>query len=306
MEIANFGVEEWLNVYETKAQHDIAQSTISSLSMEELMSFSPDNGKTFYEKLNQKKMNYGDIEGSEDFKKAVSSIYQNVSSKQILQTNGATGANLLALYALIKPKDHVISMFPTYQQLYEIPKSLGAEVSYWNLNKKNKWLPDINELKKLIRPDTKMICLNNANNPTGTVITTDLMKEVVKIAKSVGAYVLVDEVYLPLDDEVDVTSIVDLYDRGIATNSLSKTYSIPGIRVGWIVANEDLTDLFRKYRDYTMICSGVFSDQLAVYALQHRSQIIMRNKKIIQHNLSILKEWVSNESLVEHCLLYTI
>lgn len=299
MDIANFGVEEWLNVYETQAETDIAQSTIASLTMTELMSFSDDQGQAFYQTLNQQKMNYGAIEGSDAFKQAVSQLYQNVSSQQVLQTNGATGANLLALYALVKPGDHVVTMFPTYQQLYEIPKSLGAEVSYWYLDSAQQWVLSIAELKKLIRSNTKLICLNNANNPTGTVISTELMQEIVAVAKTVGAYVLVDEVYLPLDETVDVTSIVDLYDRGIATNSLSKTYSIPGIRVGWVIANETLTDQFRKYRDYTMICSGVFSDQLAVYALTHRNQILERNQRIVQRNLTILKEWAATESLVD-------
>jgi aspartate/methionine/tyrosine aminotransferase len=299
MDIANFGVEEWLNVYENDARFDIAQSTIASLTMQELMDFSDDHGKQFYHELNQQKMNYGAIEGSDNFKNEVSKLYQTVSSSQILQTNGATGANLLALYALVKPKDHIVTMFPTYQQLFEIPKSIGADISYWRLDADNDWLPSIDELKKLVRPNTKLICLNNANNPTGTVIDTKLMKKIVEVAKSVGAYILVDEVYLPLDEEVDVTSIVDLYDKGIATNSLSKTYSVPGIRVGWIVANEELTDLFRKYRDYTMICSGVFSDQLAVYVLQHRQQVIERNRKIVQKNLAILSKWVDEEPMVD-------
>ena len=117
MEIANFGVEEWLNVYETQATLDIAQSTIASMTMSELMALSPDNGTQFYQDLAQQKMNYGAIEGSEAFKQAVSELYQTVNSNQVLQTNGATGANLLALYALVKPGNHVITMFPTYQQL---------------------------------------------------------------------------------------------------------------------------------------------------------------------------------------------
>ena len=127
------------------------------------------------------------------------------------------------------------------------------------MDEANNWVPDIAELKKLIRPETKLICLNNANNPTGTVISTELMQAIVEVARTVGAYVLVDEVYLPLGEGQQTTSIADLYELGIATNSLSKTYSVPGIRVGWLVANETLTDLFRKYRDYTMICAGVFS-----------------------------------------------
>lgn len=295
MKINPFGVEEWLNVWEKKAIYDIAQSTISSMSMKELLNLDGQKGEEFYNMLNDQKMNYGWIEGSPEFKQEVSKLYKNVDSNNILQTNGATGANFLALYALIEPGDHVIAEYPSYQQLYDIPKSLGAKVDFWHIHEEDNWYPSIDELKQLIQPNTKLICLNNANNPTGTILDRKFLLQVVALAKSVGAYILVDEVYLPLDDPDQFVSIVDIYERGITTNSLSKTYSVPGIRVGWIASNAELADLFRKYRDYTMICSGVFNDLLAVYVLRHRQQIIKRNKEIVLHNLDIYKEWLNNE-----------
>ncbi|MEE8824659.1 capreomycidine synthase [Lentilactobacillus sunkii] len=295
MKIAGFGVEEWLNVWEKKATYDIAQSTISSMTMQEVLDLDGESGKTFYDLLNKQKMNYGWIEGSPEFKTEVSKLYQDISPDNTLQTNGATGANHLALYALVEPGDHVISEYPSYQQLYDIPKSLGADVDYWHIHEEDGWYPDIEELKQLIRPDTKLICLNNANNPTGTILDRDFLQQVVDLAKSVGAYVLVDEVYLPLDDPSKFTSIVDLYDKGIATNSLSKTYSVPGIRVGWTATNSELADLFRKYRDYTMICCGVFNDMLATYVLRNRDKVLKRNRKLVLNNLKIYSDWIDSE-----------
>ena len=148
---------------------------------------------------------------------------------------------------------------------------------------------------KLIQPDTKMICLNNANNPTGTILDKNFLEQVVEIAKSVGAYVLVDEVYLPFDHPEDFTPIVDLDDKGISTNSLSKAYSVPGVRIGWTATNAELADIFRKFRDYTMICGGVFNDQLATYVLRHRDQVLARNRKLIFGNLAIYKDWIDHE-----------
>ncbi|KRM57667.1 transaminase [Secundilactobacillus malefermentans DSM 5705 = KCTC 3548] len=298
LKIAGFGVEEWLNVWEKSATYDIAQSTVSSMTMHEILNLDGKGGQSFYQMLDEQKMNYGWIEGSPEFKKEVAKLYDDIDPENILQTNGATGANHLALYSLIEPGDHVISEYPSYQQLYDIPKSLGAEVDFWHIKEDADWYPDIEELKQLIRPNTKMICLNNANNPTGTLLSRDFLEQVVEIAKSVNAYVLVDEVYLPLDHPENFASIVDLYDKGIATNSLSKTYSTPGIRVGWTASNSDLADLFRKYRDYTMICAGVFNDLLAVCVLQHKEQVLARNRKIVLNNLEILKEWVAQEPKV--------
>lgn len=269
VKIAPFGVESWLNKWEKSATYDISQSTIASMSMHELLNLDGHNGQEFYAMLDKQKMNYGWIEGSPEFKQEVAKLYQHVDPENILQTNGATGANILALYALINRGDHVISEYPSYQQLYDISKSLGADVDYWHIHEEDNWYPDLAELKQLIRPDTKMICLNNANNPTGTILDRDFLEQVVEIAKSVGAYILVDEVYLPLDHPEDFTPIVDLYDKGISTNSLSKTYSVPGVRIGWTATNAELADVFRKFRDYTMICGGVFNDQLATYVLRH-------------------------------------
>ncbi|HRK76735.1 MAG TPA: aminotransferase class I/II-fold pyridoxal phosphate-dependent enzyme, partial [Streptococcus parasuis] len=121
--------------------------------------------------------------------------------------------NFLALFSLIEPGDHIISLYPTYQQLYDIPKSLGAELEYWQIKEELNWLPDLDDLRQLIRPQTKMICLNNANNPTGAVMDDVFLKEAATIAASVGAYVLVDEIYKSFSENNN-SSIVDLYENG--------------------------------------------------------------------------------------------
>lgn len=152
MKIANFGTEEWLNKWETSAIFDISQSSISPMTMNEALSLDGKDGEDFYKILNQKKMSYGWIEGSPDFKQEVSKLYKDIDPGNILQTNGAAGANHLALCALIEPGDHIISEYPSYQQLYDIPRSLGAHVDYWHIHENQNWYPDIDELKSLTRP----------------------------------------------------------------------------------------------------------------------------------------------------------
>lgn len=140
MDIKTIGVEEWLNVWEKSATWDIAQSTISSLTMGELRALDEQDGATFYERLDREKMNYGWIEGSPDFKTEVAKLYRReVNPDHILQTNGCTGANLNAIMAVVEPGDHVIAEWPTYAPLYEIPRTLGAEVEYWELREELGW-----------------------------------------------------------------------------------------------------------------------------------------------------------------------
>lgn len=133
---------------EESATWDIAQSTISSLTMGELRALDEQDGATFYERLDREKMDYGWIEGSPEFKAEVAKLYRReVNPDHILQTNGCTGANLNAIMAVVEPGDHVIAEWPTYAPLYEIPRTLGAEVEYWELREELGWKPDIEELE---------------------------------------------------------------------------------------------------------------------------------------------------------------
>lgn len=150
----------------------------------------------------------------------------------------------------------------------------------WEIEEDNNWLPDLDQLRRLICPNTKMICINNANNPTGALMDTAYLEELVTIAKEVDAYIFSDEVYRSFDQPAP--SIVDLYEKGIAVNSLSKTYSIPGIRVGWVASNTEVADILRDYRDYTMICAGVFDDMVATLVLENKEAILKRNRQIVE------------------------
>ncbi len=299
MDMPVIGVEDWLNVWERSARVDIAQSTIASLTFEELQALDGEGGATLRDAIAAEKLNYGWIEGSPAFKEQVASLYTtDIAPNRILQTNGCTGANLNALMAVVRPGDHVIAEWPTYAPLYEIPRALGAEVEYWQIHEELGWHPDIEELERLIRPNTRLICINNASNPIGTVLSAEEIEAIVEIASSVGAYVLSDEVYLPLEDTDDFVSVIDVYDRGIVTNSVSKTYSLPAARIGWVIANDEISQAIRILRDYTMISGGAINDCLATYVLAHRDRVLARNSAIMQKNRAIVEQWAAQQPRV--------
>lgn len=149
---------------------------------------------------------------------------------------------------------------------------------------------------------TKIIIINNPNNPSGAIIEKDMLEEIVEIARSYDAYILCDEVYRRLlqEDDLGVPSIVDLYEKGISTSSMSKVLSLAGLRLGWIAGpKEVITECFR-HRDYTTISCGMLDDILAVHALKNYDKILDRNHKIIKENLTILDAWVEQESLISY------
>ncbi|WP_211259883.1 aminotransferase class I/II-fold pyridoxal phosphate-dependent enzyme, partial [Streptomyces violens] len=140
---------------------------------------------------------------------------------------------------LVEPGDHIVAVVPTYQQHYSIPDSYGARVDHLTLREEHGWLPDLDELDRLVTPETKLIAVNNPNNPTGALIDATGLTRIAKIADRVGAWVLCDEVYRGVDQDGDgfTASIADLYERGISTGSMSKPYSLAGLRLGWITGD---------------------------------------------------------------------
>lgn len=297
MNIKPFAVEEWMNAYETGARYNIAETCVDSISLDELFELSGTHKESFLNKLCARRLTYGYIEGSPDLKEGIAALYRTISPDEIVPAHGASGANHHVFYSLINPGDKVISIMPSYQQLYSIPASLGAKVEILHLKKENSYLPDLEELEEMARGGVKMICLNNPNNPTGALMSPEILKKVVDIAKKSDAYILVDEVYrhLTQDDEWQ-PSIVDMYEKGISTSSMSKVFSLAGVRLGWIATHDkDALKQFWSHRDYNLISCGMIDDTIAALALASKNQILERNKKIIRENLDILDHWIQKE-----------
>ena len=297
MKIRDFGVEMWMNAYENNCTYNLAETCVKSLTVQELAGLSG-KGDKVWEDIRAMQLTYGDIEGSAALREGLCGLYETVRPENTTITHGAIGANDLVINALVEPGDTVISVLPTYQQLYSIPESLGAKVKICHLREENGFLPDLAELKSLVDGKTKLICINNASNPIGTVLDADTLGQIAEIARSVGAYVLCDEVYLPLENTEDFMSMADVYEKAIVTNSVSKTYSTPAARVGWVVADEEVSNRIRTYRDYTMICGGVFNDALATYVLEHKDKILERNRKIVFGNRDIAQAWIDTQHRV--------
>jgi aspartate/methionine/tyrosine aminotransferase len=301
MNIKTFAVEEWMNKYETVAKYNIAETCVDSLSLEELLSLTGDKESVLGNLMNTR-LTYGHIEGSLDLKSSIASLYKRMTTENIITTNGAIGANFLSFYSLVNPGDEVISVLPTYQQLYSIPESFGAVVKILRLKPENNYLPDLEELKSMISDKTKIICINNPNNPSGALMNEDMLQSIINIAKSCNAYVLSDEVYRGLyqEENIYIPSIADLYEKGISTGSMSKVFSLAGLRLGWITASKEVIKEVFRHRDYNTISCGIIDDMLAAHALKNKDKIFERNLRIVRENLAILDKWVSVEQNVSY------
>ena len=302
MKIKPFAVEEWMNAWEVGAKYNIAETCVDSISMNDLFELTGEDKTEFLNRLCARRLSYGDIEGLPEFRKGVCGLYKTLNIENIVPTHGASGANHHVFYSLISPGDRVVSIMPTYQQLYSIPESYGADVQILHLSKENNYLPDLEKLRRLVKPKTKMICINNPNNPTGALMSEQILREIVEIARSADAWILCDEVYRHLSQEDGwCPSIVDLYEKGISVSSMSKVFSLAGLRLGWIATHDmSVVKSCLSHRDYNLVSCGVFDEMLAAAALKHRDKLLERSRKIVRENLQILDDWVGSEPHVSY------
>lgn len=302
MHIKPFAVEEWMNAYEEGARYNIAETCVNSVSLDELFSLTGTDKERFLKDLCSRRLTYGHIFGAPQFKEGICRLYRTVSPEDVVTTHGAAGANHHVFYSLVEPGDRVISIMPTYQQLYSIPEAYGADLQLLTLREENGFLPDLNELRALVNEKTRLICINNPNNPTGALMSDELLRSIAEIARSVGAYVMCDEVYRHLTQKDEwCPSIADLYEKGISVSSMSKVFSLAGIRLGWIATHDkEAVRALLTHRDYNHISCGMIDEAIAGIALTHADALLERSRSIVRENLAILDEWVENTPLVHY------
>jgi aspartate/methionine/tyrosine aminotransferase len=294
-----------MDKHENHCKFNIAETCCASISVDQLRELSENKTGDVFD--TSKPLTYGAIRGSDDLRNNLARLYSAkvttaLSPENILTTPGAIQANYLTAYALVGQGDHVICHYPTYQSLYEVPKQLGAEVDLWKAQPENDWVPAIDDLKALIKPNTKMIIINNPNNPTGAILKKAFLQEIIDVASEKDIIILADEVYRPifhsispLDKDFPPSLLSMGYKNVIVTGSMSKAYSLAGIRIGWIASrNTELIETIASARHYTTISVSQLDEQVAAFAL-HASTVhglLARNIQLAKANMTILEKFV--------------
>lgn len=299
MHIAPFGVEIWMNEFEKSCELNLAETCVESITMAELLVLCGESEAALADVL-PFKMTYGDIEGSDRLRAAIAALYEKQQRDNVLVAHGTIGANSLVHQALISRGEKVISVVPTYQQHYSIPESVGADVHLLHLRPEADFLPDLDALRSMATPGTRLIAITNPNNPTGSLMDRAMLEAVADIARSVDAWVLSDEVYRGTDQEGQgmTASMADIYKKGISTAGMSKAFSLAGLRIGWLAAPAEVVEQVMIHRDYNTISVSMIDDHYAALALENYEAILARSQKITRENLGVLGDWVENEPLI--------
>lgn len=289
MKIEIFEMERAQSLWENRVKYNLTESGVHPYTLEEFLRSDE------IEKLLSIRLGYGQTNGSEELREAISRLYPGTDLDNVLVTNGSAEANFITIWQNLEPEDELILMLPNYMQIWGLARSFGIKVRPLHLREELKWGPDLDELKGLISPRTKMIAVCNPNNPTGAVLSDSEMKEIASLAEEANAWIYSDEVYrgAELDGE-ETPTFWGLYDKVIVSCGLSKAYAFPGLRIGWLVGPKKKIEEAWAYHDYTSISSGILSNWIASLVLEpeRRKKALNRNRKILNENLAVLEEWV--------------
>jgi aspartate/methionine/tyrosine aminotransferase len=295
MQLTPFKLERYFAQYEFSAKYLLCSSDCESLSIEDLLAYEP--GAELG--LKRHWLGYTESPGAPSLRQEISRIYTGIQPEQVLVHSGAQEAIFLFMQAVLQPGDHVIVHWPCYQSLFEVARSLGCEVTYWNAHLENKWALDLDELKHNLRPNTRLIVINTPHNPTGYLMPQTDYRELNSLAQEHGILLFSDEVYRELEyDLADrLPSACDINPTAISLGVMSKAYGLAGLRIGWIATrNEPVLARMAALKDYTTICSSAPSEFLSEVALRHRDKIAGRNLQIIQANLSLLDSFFAGHA----------
>jgi len=287
VELSPFRIERFYAQYEHSTRFMLSSSDCESRTIAELLELEPDA----HGQLLECWCGYTEPPGGPALRQAIAPLYERTGAAEVVVTSCAEEGIFLLYHALLRPGDHVIVETPCYESALEVARSTGAEVSQWRRRYEDGWAHDLDALGGMIRPATRLLYLNQPHNPTGTLMARPTFEHVIELARAYGLVVFSDEVYRELEhDPADrLPAACDLYERAVSLGSISKSYGLPGLRIGWIATRDSvLREAISTLKDYTTICASAPSEFLTALALRNRHVLLDRNLAIVRRNLPLL------------------
>lgn len=296
MKINDFKLERYCAKYEFAARYLLSSSDCESIKLTELLQMADSESLKLWHDL---KLSYTETKGHPLLRKEISKLYKEINSEDVIVLAPGEGI-FVALNTILNPGDHVIVIDPSYQSLYEIPKAIGCDVTKWSVYlENNRWNFDLNFLQKNIKKNTKLIIINFPHNPTGYIPNASDFISIIEIARKNDIYVFSDEMYhfLEFTKSHSIESVGNIYKLGISLSGLSKSFGLPGLRIGWLTTrNKELMKKIESFKDYTTICNSALSEILSIIALREKDQIIGRNLNLIKENILTVKEFFTKHN----------
>jgi aspartate/methionine/tyrosine aminotransferase len=291
--IEPFALERYFARHEFKARHLLSCSDCEALRMDALLAMADEETRRLWDNL---KLGYTESQGHPRLRSAIAEHYRGLEAEDILVVVPEEGIFLL-MQALLAPGDHVVCTFPGYQSLYAVARSIGCSVSFWTGDESQGWRFDLDQLEKMLQNSTRLVVANFPHNPTGYLPPREDFEAMINLLRERNIYLLSDEMYRFLEQDATDTlpAACELYEKAITLFGLSKTFGLPGLRLGWTATRDrGLLAEMGRLKDYTTICSSAPSEILGLMALQNQAPIVARQKTRLQKNLTVLDRFWDN------------
>ena len=288
MRLPPFALERYFARYEFDVPYLLSSSDVEALSMAELLELADAEGRERWEGLS---LGYTEPPGAPFLRETIAALYQGVEPDDVLVYAGAEEAIFGFANVALGPGDHAVVVWPSYQSLHEVARGAGAQVTLLELEHESGWAFDLDALERALRPETRAIVVNFPHNPTGAHVDRATFERLVALAEGAGVALFSDEVYrwLEYDDALRLPAAVELSGSAVSLGVMSKTFALPGLRIGWLVSRDrDLLARLAAFKDYTTICSSAPSEVLADIGLKAVDRVVARSRAIVDANLMLL------------------
>jgi aspartate/methionine/tyrosine aminotransferase len=288
MRLADFALERFFARWEFEAELLLCASDIEGWPMSDLLELAGEDDRKRWGDL---RLGYTESHGDPELRAAIAGLYEHVSPDDVLVFAGAEEAIFALHNVLLGPGDHAVVVRPAYQSLAEVARSAGAEVTRVDVHEADGWRLDLDEVRAALRPNTRIILINEPHNPTGALSDRACFDRLVEVATESGARLIVDEVYrfLEFDTADRLPAGADALATGVSIGVMSKSFGLAGLRIGWVATRDrELIERLAAFKDYTTICASAPAEVLALIALRARDRVLARNRAIVEANLPLL------------------
>jgi aspartate/methionine/tyrosine aminotransferase len=224
--------------------------------------------------------------------------HHSVDPECVVESAGTSMANHLAMAAIIEPGDEILIEHPAYGPILDVAHYLQANVRRFSRAEETGWGIDPAEVRRCVTSKTRVIVIMNLHNPTSALTGEPVLREIGDIARSIGALVLVDEVYLDAVYEETPRTSFHLGPEFVVTSSLTKVYGVSGLRCGWILAAPDLAWKMRHLNDLYSATAVYTGELLSVTAFQHLSLLRERARRILEADRKLLRDFLAQHSAI--------
>lgn len=282
--LPDFRLETHFSKWEFKARYHMTASDAESISLRELLEMASTEEQDSFENMS---LGYTETFGAPDLRETIANTYQTRVKEDILCFAGASEGIFAANNVILDKDSHAIVVTPNYQSHESLPVTI-CEATGVPLDPNDNWSLDIDQISEAIKPNTRLVTINFPHNPTGAILPLDRYQALVTLCRHHGIYILHDEIFNGLGQTgtTHLPFIADIYERGLSLNVMSKSFGLPGLRIGWIACQDQgLLSKMERLKHYLSICNSGPSERLALIALKNREKLLSRNCAIVDQNL---------------------